>query len=147
MIVTYKGRLFVYMGLFINSNYLVRSITGNDMYLFGYIKKVDKSCFTHEDGTEIEEESYISNLCIGKRNVEEGDEVLCVENFGNYKIEVGQVYTVKKIEYYTKGKFKLELKELAWESFPTNMFIRFDKKVERYQKTLEIFNNISFFKQ
>lgn len=147
MIVTYLDRLSIYMGLKLNSEYLVKSISGNDMILFGYNKKVDKTCFVKEDGSEIEEENYTSDLCIGKRNVEKGDEVLCIENFGNQKLIIGEIYTVAKIEYYVKGKYRLQIKEHAWEDFEPNMFIRYDKKVERYQKSLKIFNDISLFKE
>jgi len=146
MIVTYKYENSTCKVLKLNSQYLVKSITGDSIIIFGYIKKFEKYAFVKEDGSEIDEIKYLNKLCVSKRSVKKGVEVLCVENYGDDRVKIGSIHTVIDINYYSDDKIKLMFKGYRWnDDFDINMFILYDSSIERYRKSLNIFNDINLY--
>lgn len=156
MIVIYKNN-FSYKDLILNTKYVVSKIVDNTVFLIGFQKTFEKDAFVKEDNSNIQETNYINNLVLNKRNIEIGDKVLCVVNFGNNRVKVGEIYTVSGIETYKKSRnieLKIKIKDTGfrytysenYENYlDSNFFIKYNKDVERFQKLQRIFNDISLY--
>lgn len=146
MIVTYKYENSTCKALRLDSQYLVKSIGDDMLIVFGYIKKFEKCAFVKEDGSEITETKYLNKLCVSKRNAKKNVEVLCVENYGDDRVKIGDKYIIDDVIYYNDGRVKLKFNGYRWyDEFDVNMFILYDCSIERYRKSLNIFNDINLY--
>jgi hypothetical protein len=155
MIVIYKDNIYNYKELVLNNKYIVSKINNDNLYLIGYSKKYSKTVFVKEDETNIDENTYNNKLILNRRNIEAGDKVLCVDNYGDNRLIIGEVYIIEDFESFTKSqnidlKIKVELPHKHYYGYYTysnylnsNMFIKYDNNIKRFLKMQKIINNIS----
>jgi hypothetical protein len=160
MIVIYKENEYPIKTLIDNRKYLVRSINGDKVVLFNIRNTFNKSNFTDEDGNIIKTKKYINKFAITRKNIEKGERVLCVDDYGDGMLAVGCVYIVEDIIYYMDKTFKLEIiyddnyvANNKWvyilsraTEFSPNHFVKFSKESERYLKFLKFFDDIDVLK-
>lgn len=150
MIVIYKENIYKDIKLKPNKQYLVNQIIDNKILIFGYNKYLNTDLFTNEDGSDIIIKKYTNPYVLTKKSVKNCDKVICIQNFGDNRFTIGEVYDVEKVEYYGKYNFKLDLKirnsYTYWnEYFEPNMFLKYSPKILTYIKMLHIFNDIKIY--